>query len=230
MLSKGIMVLALLALVYLLLITMNNKPTEHFNQMKNSSDSTNKKNDKKPRRIPINRKPFVNPPLGKPSVKNPPKEPSKEPSKPSKEPSPPVTKPPAKKLPEENFQVVDPVFPKSSKYIAPVTENFTNQPVINYQENFEEDDVPQSMSELMIDREVAEEYNLQFTNNFYQDSKKGKNIKNPVLDVRGECEIAFNANFTPFNSSAIAGEPLRDVTLLQGDVDNDCKIVPSMSV
>ena len=78
--------------------------------------------------------------------------------------------------------------------------------------------------QLMIDDELAREYQIQYTNNFFQDSKKGKNIKNPSLDIRGEGVIAFDPTFTPFNSSAIAGGPLRDVRLLQGDLDGDCTV------
>ena len=194
MLSKGIMVLALLALVYLLLITMNNKPTEHFKPMKFSPGPAN--NSVVPAK-PMNVAPVVA--KAKPA---------------------PVQAPVAVK----------------SKYIAPVTEYFAQEsvqenvqePVINYEENFEEGDeladVMDETRQLMIDDELAREYQIQYTNNFFQDSKKGKNIKNPSLDIRGEGVIAFDPTFTPFNSSSIAGEPLRDVRLLQGDIDGDCTV------
>ena len=193
MLSKGIMVLALLALVYLLLITMNANPLEQFIGTNKVSPANIKKTQPKAQ---------------------------------------------PKSLPDAKPQVKKFVQPKQ-----PVEEEFTQEvePVINYQENFEdeapqgedpednllqgedpednllqgedpEDNLPQveDPEDLLIGQQEAQ---LHFTDMFFQSSTSDRNVKNPTYDLRGETEIPFNPNYAPFNSSASAGKPLSNHTL-----------------
>ena len=43
---------------------------------------------------------------------------------------------------------------------------------------------------------------------FYSVDTKGQTNRNASNDLRGDLPIAYNANYTPFNQSAIYGEPL----------------------
>lgn len=43
---------------------------------------------------------------------------------------------------------------------------------------------------------------------FYSIDTKGQTNRNASNDLRGDLPIAYNANYTPFNQSAIYGEPL----------------------
>ena len=225
MLSKGIMVLALLALVYLLLITMNNKTTENFKSGKlNIAPAKLNKPDVpvKQQPVPVKQQPV---PVKQQPV------PVKQQPVPVEELVVPVEEQfaPVEELVvpvEEQFAPVEEQFAHVEEQFAHVEEPFvpTNEPVIDYQENFADESVNTTQNEsLIIDSDKSREYQLQYTNNFYKDSKKDKNIKNPTYDLRGESEISFDSNFTPFNSSANAGLPLRDVRLMRGDVDGNCK-------
>jgi hypothetical protein len=235
MLSKGIMILALLSLVYLLLVTMNNNsvedfqsktvPTiENFNAGGKQSDKQqshqNVKEKLKQRHLQARKD------MAKKAAKD-----AADRKAADTKSTEPFTNSPPPKNPVINYNEELVETPEHFQEIIP--EHF--QEIIP--EPFKEVDAVDNndIDTLLISAEDAHDENMTFRRNYYQPSYGNTNFKNPSYDLRSEAHIPFQYDKFDgvFNSSSWVGTtdnqygtPLRERRLLAGDVDGNCDPKP----
>ncbi len=240
MLSKGIMILALLSLVYLLLVTMNNNSVEDF-QSKTvpTIENFNAGGEQSGKQQSHNEL--------KEKIKQRHLEARKDRARKA-----------ARDAAARDAAARDAAARKAARDENPKsTEPFTNSPppknpVINYNEELVEtpehfqEIIPEHFQEgdavdnndidtLLISAEDAHDENMTFRRNYYQPSYGNTNFKNPSYDLRSEAHIPFQYDKFDgvFNSSSWVGTtdnqygtPLRERRLLAGDVDGNCDPKP----
>lgn len=108
----------------------------------------------------------------------------------------------------ENFEPNDPV--DAADNAAPRNQ-VANQEV-NFKPTLDNSDVlVQNVTQEEDDELVVEGTDALIaasSDRFYSIDTKGQTNRNASNDLRGDLPIAYNANYTPFNQSAIYGEPL----------------------
>ena len=109
----------------------------------------------------------------------------------------------------ENFEPHD-ATPDMGDNAAPREEvanqdvNFT--PTVDNSEVLENNVTQEDNEELLI--EGTDALIAASSDRFYSIDTKGQTNRNASNDLRGDLPIAYNSNYTPFNQSAIYGEPL----------------------
>jgi hypothetical protein len=108
----------------------------------------------------------------------------------------------------ENFEPNNPVDAADS---AAPKNQVANQ-VVNFKPTLDNSDVlvknvtQEEDDELVV--EGTDALIAASSDRFYSIDTKGQTNRNASNDLRGDLPIAYNANYTPFNQSAIYGEPL----------------------
>lgn len=109
----------------------------------------------------------------------------------------------------ENFEPHD-ATPDMGDNAAPKEEvanqdvNFT--PAVDNSQVLENNVTQEDNEELLV--EGTDALIAASSDRFYSIDTKGQTNRNASNDLRGDLPIAYNSNYTPFNQSAIYGEPL----------------------
>ena len=109
----------------------------------------------------------------------------------------------------ENFEPND-TTPDMGDNAAPVDEvanqevNF--EPTLDNSQTLVDNVVQDNDEELLV--EGTDALIAASSDRFYSVDTKGQTNRNASNDLRGDLPIAYNENYTPFNQSAIYGEPL----------------------
>lgn len=248
MLSKGIMVLALLALVYLLLVTMNNNSVEDFqietvptienfdadHKQTGEQQSQQELREKTKQRHLEARKAMARKAArAKADRAKVEKRQNYKNSKSNESEHFTISPPPKNPVINYNDEVVE--TPEHFQEIIP--EHFQDVDVdvgaVVGAEVVADDN--NDIDTLLISAEEAHEENMNFRRDYYQSSYGNTNFKNPTYDLRSEAHIPFQYDKFAgvFNTSSWVGTtdnqygtPLRERRLLAGDVDGNCDPKP----
>ena len=109
----------------------------------------------------------------------------------------------------ENFEPND-ATPDIGDYAAPrdqvSNQDISFEPPVDNSEVLENNVTQDDDEELLV--EGTDALIAASSDRFYSVDTKGQTNRNASNDLRGDLPIAYNSNYTPFNQSAIYGEPL----------------------
>mgnify|MGYP003337315353 CR=1 FL=1 len=109
----------------------------------------------------------------------------------------------------ENFEPND-ATPDIGDYAAPrdqvANQDISFEPPVDNSEVLENNVTQDDDDELLV--EGTDALIAASSDRFYSVDTKGQTNRNASNDLRGDLAIPYNSNYTPFNQSAIYGEPL----------------------